>query len=130
MTVTIAFEKPADIMLQNDRPHWSRRARLTRIWRNATALHTHRTLGPGRMARAQPPCYVRVTFPVQVNRRRDSDGPAPTVKACIDGLVDAGCWIDDTTEWVESLGSRFVKVDKGAPLIVTIELIPMEAGAA
>jgi len=122
MTVTIEFEKPADLLMQNDRaPTWHRRARLTRIWRTTTALHAHRVLGPGRAARAQPACYVRVTFPVTVNRVRDSDGPAPTVKACVDGLVDAGCWPDDTPEYVETLGSRF---DKGASLVV-VELIPM-----
>jgi len=72
------------------------------------------------------PCYVRVTFPVTVNRRRDSDGPAPTVKACVDGLVDAGCWPDDTPEYVETLGSRFVK---GAEFVV-VELIPRSEAAA
>jgi hypothetical protein len=124
MTVTITFPEPADRLMSNDRPHWSRRARLTRIWRQATALHAHRTLGPGRKNRAQPPSFVRVTFPVTVNRRRDSDGPAPTVKAIVDGLVDAGCWPDDTPNYVETLGSRF---EKGGMVIV--ELIPRETAA-
>ena len=120
MTVTISFPEPAERLMSNDRPHWSRRARLTRIWRTAAALHAHKRLGPGKAARAQPPSYVRVTFPVPVNRRRDSDGPAPTVKAIVDGLVDAGCWPDDTPDYVETLGSRF---DKDAELVV-VELIP------
>lgn len=126
MTVTIEFEKPADLLLANDRPHWSRRARLTRIWRTTTALHAHRVLGAGRTARAQPPSYVRVTFPVTVDRRRDSDGPAPTVKAVVDGLVDAGLWPDDTPDYVETLGSRFVK---GAACVV-VEIIPRGESAA
>lgn len=126
MTVLIEFEKPADLLLANDRPHWSRRARLTRIWRTTTALHAHRVLGPGRAARAQPPSFVRVTFPVTVNRRRDSDGPAPTVKACVDGLVDAGLWPDDTPDYVETLGSRFAK---GAERVV-VEIIPRSESAA
>lgn len=123
MSLTIEFAKPADLLLANDRPHWSRRARLTRIWRTTTALHAHRTLGLGRAKRAQPPSYVRVTFPVTVNRRRDADGPAPTTKAIVDGLVDAGLWPDDTPEWVETLGSRFAK---GADVVV-VEIIPREA---
>ena len=65
------------------------------------------------------PCYVRVTFPVNDNRRRDSDNPAPTVKAIVDGLVLAGVWPDDSPEWVETLGSRF---DRDSD-VVRVELI-------
>jgi hypothetical protein len=125
MTVTITFPEPAERLMSNDRPHWSRRARLTRIWRTRTYWAVMQTLGNTHKACSQPPSFVRVTFPVTVNRRRDSDGPAPTVKAIVDGLVDAGCWPDDTPEWVETLGSRF---DKGGMVIV--ELIPMEVVAA
>jgi Holliday junction resolvase RusA-like endonuclease len=69
---------------------------------------------------------VRVSFPVTQNRRRDADNPAPTVKAIVDGLVDAGMWPDDTPEWVETLGSRFVK---GATEVV-VEIIPRGEMAA
>jgi Holliday junction resolvase RusA-like endonuclease len=79
-----------------------------------------KTLGAPKAARAQPPSFVRVTFPVADNRRRDADNPAPTCKAIVDGLVDAGLWPDDSPEWVETLGSRFAK---GAGVVV-VEIIP------
>ena len=37
------------------------------------------------------------------------------VKATIDGLVDAGCWPDDTAEWVEIRQPLLVV---GGPVIV------------
>jgi hypothetical protein len=123
MTVTITFPEPAERLMSNDRLHWSKRALRTRIWRTTAQYKAMGQLGQQCNV---GPCYVRVTFPVTVNRRRDSDGPAPTVKAIVDGLVDAGCWPDDTPEWVETLGSRFAK---GATEVV-VELIPRGEEAA
>jgi hypothetical protein len=125
MTVTITFPEPAERLMSNDKLHWAVRARRVRVWRQMArvAAHQPRT---DRVPLPLSPCYVRVTFPVKVNRRRDSDGAAPTVKAIVDGLVDAGCWPDDTPEWVETLGSRFAK---GATEVV-VELIPRGEEAA
>lgn len=122
MTIVLTFYQPAERIMSNDRGmHWGRKARLTKVWRQfAWAAAKARRVHP------QGPSYVRVTFPVDTNRRRDSDGPAPTVKAIVDGLVDAGIWPDDTPQWVETLGSRF---DKNATEVI-VELIPREQDAA
>lgn len=124
MTITITFPQPAERLMSNDRGHWTRRARLARAWRTAAQSAAYVELGLPKARRRQPACFVRVTFPVKVDRRRDSDGPAPTVKAIVDGLVDAGLWSDDTPEFVETLGSRFAKGTD----VVTVELIPRGDG--
>ena len=117
MTVTLSFPPPAKRLSMNDRLHWRERHKRTAIWRAVTWATA---CEDGLRKQQQPPCFVRVTFPVRDNRRRDADNPAPTVKAIVDGLVDAGVWPDDTPEWVETLGSRFAK---GATEVV-VELIP------
>lgn len=114
MTVTLTFPEPAKRLSMNDRLHWASKANVVKLWRHTADLSARRLIPP------QEPCFVRVTFPVIDARRRDSDNPAPTVKAIVDGLVDAGVWPDDSPEWVETLGSRFMK---GAD-VVTVELIP------
>jgi crossover junction endodeoxyribonuclease RusA len=124
--VTLSFEQPADRLSMNGRYHWAVRSRRTQIWRHTASIHAHKTLGAPKAARAQPPSFVRVTFPVADNRRRDADNPAPTCKAIVDGLVDAGLWPDDSPEWVETLGSRFAK---GAGVVV-VEIIPRTELAA
>lgn len=91
---TIRFPPPGPLLSLNDRQHWAAKARLVREWRTAAfyaAVGEHRGLGPS---------IVAVTLPVKSNRRRDPHNLHPTVKAVIDGLVDAGCWPDDTPEWV------------------------------
>lgn len=110
----------------NDRLHWSARSRLTRQWRHAAHVHACEQLGRTRSDRARPPCGVRVHFPVRdPGRRRDPHNLAPTVKAIVDGLVDAGVWPDDTDEYVTVLDPRFYKPDGAlvfAPIVV--ELVP------
>jgi crossover junction endodeoxyribonuclease RusA len=123
MTVTLTFPQPAPRLSMNGRYHWRKRSTLTKAWRSATYWTVARELSVT-THNAQPPSFVRVTFPVADNRRRAADNPAPTVKAIVDGLVDAGVWPDDTPEWVETLGSRFAK---GADVVV-VELIPREEG--
>lgn len=115
---TLSFPPPAKRLSMNDRMGWQQAAPLKAAWRDAAYWHAYRE-GWTRTVGDVGACYVRVTFPVNDNRRRDSDNPAPTVKAIIDGLVLAGLWPDDSPEWVETLGSRF---DRGSDW-VRVELI-------
>jgi Holliday junction resolvase RusA-like endonuclease len=124
MTVTLTFPQPAPRLSMNDRMHWRAHLPIKKAWRDAAFLAAITQVDSSFLTgRGQPPCYMRVTFPVKDNRRRDSDNPAPTCKVIADSLVRAGFWPDDTPEWVETLGSRFAK---GADVVV-VELIPRGA---
>lgn len=77
-------------MTSNDRPHWADKATRTRNVRHMAAV----------LARARRiPRYevVHVTAYVQypTGGRADPGNASPTVKAAIDGLVDAGVVPDD-----------------------------------
>lgn len=74
----------------NQRHHWARKAKLTRQVRNAAQLLARAEHVPelGR-------CAVRLVWTVTDRRRRDADNLVPTLKACADGLVDAGVVADD-----------------------------------
>lgn len=81
----------------NDRMHHWTRARLTKEWRDAAHV----------LARAAkiPPCErVRVTliYTPRDRRRRDPLNLVLSLKACEDGIVDAGVVPDDTPQYVES----------------------------
>lgn len=83
----------------NQRMHWRTKARETKTIRSTVAV-----LARGR--RITPPCTVTLVWTVSDRRRRDTDNPAPTVKAAIDGLRDAGCIPDDHAQIVTSSGTR------------------------
>src|SRR5437016_4455117 len=74
----------------NDRSHWRTRSRITHQLRADAAI----------LARAaRIPHLDQATVTVVVHphdrRRRDPANWAPTAKACIDGIVDAGVLTDD-----------------------------------
>lgn len=95
---TIRFPPPGPLLSLNDRQHWAAKACLVSEWRRTAFFEAVAQLRHGGLS--LPPCTVSVTLPVKGRRRRDPHNLHPTVKAVIDGLVDAGCWPDDTPEWV------------------------------
>ena len=100
---TIEFPLPDKCLTTNQRLHWAAIAKISRAWRNTAAAAAIDAdvfdLGPMR---------VTVEIPVKGNRRRDPHNWFPTVKPCVDGLVDAGVWADDTPEWVQCTEPRLV----------------------
>lgn len=77
----------------NQRLHWAARARKTAEVRGAA----HVLAKQHRLHVGGPHPHVEVTlhYRPRDNRVRDVDNPIPTLKACCDGLVDAGVVVDD-----------------------------------
>lgn len=92
----LSFQAPARVWSINERIHWSTRAGLAEKWRKGTA-QAARGLSPkpGRW-------YVQLSLPFRrnVTRRDPMNFTGTVVKACVDGLTDAGLWVDDTPEYV------------------------------
>jgi crossover junction endodeoxyribonuclease RusA len=77
-------------MSLNDRQHWRTKAAATKSLRRAVMLLSRSKQIP-RCERVS----VELHWVPNTVRRRDGDNPAPTVKACVDGLRDAGVVDDD-----------------------------------
>ena len=92
----ILFTVPANLWLSaNDRPHWAEKARRTKALRE----YGHLTA----LAENIPPhdvTHVAAFIAFTRNGRADPANAAPTVKALIDGMVDAGVWPDDDSTHV------------------------------
>lgn len=65
-----------------------------------------------------------------VVRRRDTDNPEPTRKACIDAIVNAGLLPDDTPEYVQRPENRILPVQRGLGKLVLVIVSPASQGAA
>jgi crossover junction endodeoxyribonuclease RusA len=96
----VHFEQPDRQITMNLRLHWAAQHRLVRAWRQAAGWAAIAALGGRADGRALPPAEVIVILPVRGDIRRDPHNWMPTAKAIVDGLVDAGCWPDDTPDWV------------------------------
>ncbi len=102
----------------NQRQHWRQRAPITRQVRNAARLLAH--------AEQIPPlgrCTVGLVWTVTDRRRRDADNLVPTLKACADGLVDAGIVADDTPDLMRKWMPE-IHLGDGQALVLTVEARP------
>lgn len=90
-TLTIQVHK-AIWLTANQRLHWSTRMRRTRILR-AYAASEARIHGLAGRRLGQSVVTAMIGYPS--TGRADPANAAPTIKAVIDGLVDARVWDDD-----------------------------------
>jgi hypothetical protein len=82
--------------------HWSARSGPTKLWRDAAAVYAKKARIPGLE-------IARITATVhRADRRTDCDAHNryPTVKAAVDGIVDAGVLADDCDRHLTALTIR------------------------
>lgn len=128
MTTSFTFNAPVERLSLNDRRHWANKARIGREWRQAVSVYARNHAAVHRLHRPLGPSVVHVEFFVAQHRRRDADNAVATVKHCVDGLVDAGWFVDDTTDRVAT--SVGFTVDPRRAGQVTIAVRPMVGDAA
>lgn len=78
----------------NHRDHWRAKAAKTKFWRHLAAQRFRGVPPVTGLVRVE----VWISWPDQ--RRRDTTNWAPTGKACLDGIVDAGVLPDDSDRYV------------------------------
>lgn len=118
---TVRIEIPKQWWLtHNMRLHWAQKAERTRWLRQAARLQ----------ARHLPPlkeASIHVIIHSPTKRGGDIDGPAPTVKALIDGLVDAGVLPDDSPKHLKFLThSRGQPTGKPGQYAITLRVDSLE----
>lgn len=98
-TLTVQVHK-ALWLTANQRLHWSKRMRRTRILRAyaASEARIH-----GLAGQHLGPCVVTAVIGYPTPTRADPANAAPAVKAIIDGLVDARVWDDDDHTHIPSI---------------------------
>ena len=90
--VNLTIPAPAPFLNANHRHHWARKARDTKAWRTAAWAQARSE----RLAPRQSRAHVIVVFHRERRRHADVGNLAPTAKAIVDGLTDAGLWPDDS----------------------------------
>ena len=101
MSLEVSFPPPAKALTLNQRMHWAQKAKLTAAWREAAFYAAKQA-----RLECRVPYLVTVVIPVKDRRKRDPHNWFPTVKPIVDGLVDAGVWPDDNSDWVTTTEPR------------------------
>lgn len=115
MTI-LEFTIPDDMWLSaNDRMHWAPKAKRTRELRRlgwATAIEAKNIARPDGSIGPFPieVAHVAAFIGYPRNGRADPANASPTVKALIDGLVDAGVFPDDDSTHV--IGPTYLRGNK------------------
>lgn len=91
--------------------HWGVRKSLTKAIRAWVAEGVTKL-------EAGPVTFVRVElhYVPRDSRRRDRDNLVPTLKPCLDGIVDAGLVPDDTPDYIDYAMPIIHKPDRDAPV--------------
>lgn len=121
---SVTFPAPGPVWSTNEdrRLFWAVRAERIKLWHDA-AFWIAKQQGWNHPSQNNRPSTVRMTFTFPTARRRDSSNLVGTVvKASVDGLVAAGVFPDDTSEWVEVLEPRILAPIEGRHMVtLTLE---------
>ena len=120
-SITITLGLPPKELSPNSRTCWWVKAMYTKGYREAAWATTFKAIG-----RAKPPRWMRArataTFYFATNRKRDFDNADATLKACWDGIAQAGLIADDAG--LEHGTTQF-RIDPESPRVqLFIEEIP------
>lgn len=111
----LKFSLPRALVLNaNQRQHWAPRAAVTKQLRQMAAIAARGQ----RVGSEQAHLKIAVGWPDK--RRRDVANIAPTIKALVDGAIDAGLLPDDSDKHI--VETSYTTHVTGMTGIVTIEL--------
>lgn len=114
---TLTFSIPAELWLSaNQRMHWAPKAKSTRRLREMGRAQGFRT------RTFDGPTHVAAFIGYTRNGTADPANAAPTIKALIDGMTDAGVWPDDDSTHV--IGPTYLRDPKSpTPGHYTVRLV-------
>lgn len=117
-TWTVGIPSSLRLITSNHRLHWAAQARATRAIRHAAKL-----LAKSARIPALPRAKVVAEYRPADRRRRDPANWYPSVKAAIDGLVDAGVLPDDDAAHLLGPDMRLGAVLRPAQLFLHIHAL-------
>lgn len=113
--IALSIPKATDWVSSNHRLHWRLKAERMKTWRDAGHIWARKA-----KLRSLAPSRVVAELVLLAHRRARID-PAnyqDTVKAVIDGLVDAGVWPDDSSAWVTGPDMRLGAAADGPEFLI------------
>lgn len=120
---TVSLREGNQMLSANDRLHYHTKASVTAFLRELASFtkpprdHTPFT--------SDKPCRMIVDVKPPTKRRMDAPNFYPTVKALLDGLVDAGWLTDDNNDVIKEVVFKSTELSGGKNYIIQITLEPV-----
>lgn len=120
----ISLYAPARWLNSNDR-YKRRPNEAIQAWRLLTSAVARKGLHDGIFKPFTGRVHITVELRFPDNRRRDAANYYPTIKACVDGIVEAGLIVDDSDKYVDALTiRRGPREPRGEMVITVVEVAP------
>lgn len=114
----IRIEIPQGYVINaNHRLHWAKKARMTAGIRTMAFLAGRDWKRENGTFERKVNVIAHLHFPD--SRRRDPNNWAPTTKAAIDGLVQAGVFVDDSAQYIDGPDHRTGELGERGSLGIT-----------
>lgn len=114
----LTIPAPCKWISMNSRHHWAVRAELTRLWRTTARVHAQQA----KLPKGLESVHVEARIWKPTNRSYDAHNALPTLKACIDGVVDYGLLVDDSNEYLIGPDVRHGGVGPAAVVLIITEI--------
>lgn len=114
--ITIRLSWPAKELSPNWRGHWAKKAEAAKVYRYESFWRTLAITGSRRQWRKGK---ITITAYPPNKKRRDLDNTFASCKPAIDGLVDAGVFLDDSK--IEYSINPWGDVVKGGLIVIEAE---------
>lgn len=113
---------PGSWVASNDHTHWRNRHAGVKAWRETAAWRAKQA----RLPKITSPYAIHATVHKATRHLFDLDGIVPSVKACVDGLRDAGVLEQDDFRHMVRLVVEAGEADPETPrLMLRIEELPV-----
>lgn len=93
---TLEIPQLADWLNANVKRHWAANAKLVKAWRHGAHIYARQAKLPKGLHRVRIHAYVWKSS----KRSYDPHNLMPTLKPVVDGLVDYGLIVDDSSEYL------------------------------
>lgn len=102
------FKKQNMVINSNDRWHPQEKAKMTKRIRGLANYCVSAEIDKqAKPFSSKNPCRVSITVYSPTRSRLDPPNLYPTIKAIIDGMTDAGIWVDDNYKVIRSMSFSY-----------------------
>lgn len=119
----LSFPVAGEYLNLNMRGNWRKWDGVRKVWKSSAFFYARDAINRKLIPEHLGFSVVRFSLPVKsVNIRRDPHNWFPTIKVAIDGMVQAGVWVDDSSKHLSTTEPTFHRAKDTPYVLVEIDV--------